>query len=112
MKTRHKFWIDGTKTEIDNYHNLAEWLIKNSMEYNKMQWDIEGNQTYINDWFKYYLSLGNVRPSFYNDVAFDIFTNRDLCHKKPEQKMNKRNSRFVVFTMAKILEKFNSNIEL
>lgn len=112
MKTRHKFWIDGMKTEVDSYSDLAEHLIRKAMEYNDREWSEVGKLEYINDWFGYYLKQGEIRPSFYKDVAFDIFMNRILWDKKEEHVMNKRNSRFVVFTMAKKLKEFNPKIQI
>lgn len=103
----HKFWIDGVLyRDLETYRDLATWIIKESMKFNGLTFRKNNKKEYIKIWLKYFESVGEAPINSYKTIAETIFSERDICHKTLNHKMNSRYSNTVRFRIMKQLEQF------
>ena len=106
----HKFWIDGVLfRDIETYQDLATQIIKDSMKSNGFTFRKKNKKEYVEIWFKYFVSVGEEALNPYRGIAETIFSERDICHKSPNHKINSRHSHTVRFRIMKQLEQFKGN---
>lgn len=103
----HKFWIDGVLfRDIETFHDLATWIIKDSMKANALTFRKNNKKEYIKIWFDYFKSTGEEPLKPYKKIAETIFSERDIYHKSPNHKMNSRYANTVLYRIMKQLEQF------
>lgn len=103
----HKFWIDGVLCrDIETYQDLSTWIIKDSMRSNDLTFRKKNKKEYIQIWLNYFASIGEEPLNPYKTIAETIFSERDICHKSPNHKMNSRYSYTVKYRIMKQLEQF------
>jgi len=106
----HKFWIDGVLyRDIETYRDLATQIIKESMKSNGFTFRKKNKKEYVEIWFKYFELIGEEALNPYSAIAETLFSERDICHKSPNHKMNSRQSHTVRFRIMKQLEQFKGN---
>ncbi len=106
----HKFWIDGVLyRDIETYRDLATQIIKDSMKSNGFTFRKKNKKEYVAIWFKYFELIGEDALNPYSTIAETLFSERAICHKSPNHKMNSRHSHTVRFRIMKQLEQFKGN---
>jgi len=69
----------------------------------------KNKKEYVEIWLKYFVSIGEEALNPYRTIAETLFSERDICHNRPNHKMNSRHSHTVRYRIMKQLEQFKGN---